>query len=1252
MKLHKILLAFHIIVASLLFASCKDDLDFGVGYIGDGEALVEATVEFKSLSTNLGSRSDGLALDAINTVSVLVYNADEKRSLYGVYNIPTLTQDTPTNNTPSDYPINDKGEPNTTDNATAKVNFPLGTLPYGKYYIYAVVNLDRKFNQEDTDIQTVSDLKKIQCQWDPENISKNSQMFGYFTTVKNTNGSTGTIFGEPETGNDPVVIINSSNVTLYSWVRRLASKVTVAYDGSGLNDNVTVYIHNVSIRQIPYYCSLGDGNKPTETSNGWNPAEGAVSPAYFQQSVTTPSQVLYYNQANRGYINPETGGTAEGGTAPQYNDIAKYLTWMAVGKGSGLLPANPIATDDSKPNTFPHLNSSPSLFFYENMQGNFQDDPDKESYNKNPDPALVKENWENEMISGPKDENHPNWNPKDYKDNVPCGTFIEVEAYYTCSDPVASGPIRYRFMLGQNTTYNYNATRNHHYKVTLGFRGYANQPDWHIEYEEDDPDIFASEIYIPYTYNTAVEVPIRIKGNGLQSLEAQIIENNWAPYDEDEPDEVPALGSYGSTDFEHRTLEFVWYRSVFINANGYLNDVPERANLLTFSKIGQKPFGPDINLGVGNAESNYLYGRHPNGYYHLKEDGTNDVTKPYYVTPIWAGFFRLLQPAQYNTVQDVPAVLLPNTKQHDSANFGSNEILRAYRDYYFGKMTSTYGYESKGYNNNSDGQTPNYDYNATDLSYREFTNLSNPHPKGEGLNDYGVEIAQYKEDGIMQTSTTVTMNLWTQPKSMCGISGFSGNNPYEDFNRKGVIRFTAHFKDGRTVTKDVTVIQAKRLVNPKAVWRSYNNTEPFDVTLMERDLTTPRDDREGFTPVISRGPWSAKIIAGDINSFAISKTAGDNQSPIQFQITFGNEVLTYEESRSAIIEVRYHNNKCVHNIFVRRGYNAPTELSTNALTSSPSWSSFNLYSFPYATEADYGKGKGDIEQIQAELTCNPLSFGAFFKKGNYAQGISVSNISRNGLGPLQSPGNEGFYLTGKTVGTYTPQTWENIAGLAGENNNNWLWAPISVLHHYSEGNEEKEMTRYCHVPTIAEFNTLLETDFGIGVLYGDGSTAPGQTTAEAFGFLDPDNTTTETPATNPDIGMRGFICYNSTNAHQIFFPIGTSGIGRRTTQGVSATSQQGTLRYSSIDFNLNRGGNDTYRPICINMSNAPGSIYWADGGDATNGGWEMNYFDLNFNAVTHDYVSGTSGNRGSTGDAIPIRLVVDRTSYPANRSRR
>lgn len=101
-----------------------------------------------------------------------------------------------------------------------------------------------------------------------------------------------------------------------------------------------------------------------------------------------------------------------------------------------------------------HTNSSESLFFYENMQGNAP-------HGKGPVTDLS-----NGGIA----------NSTTIKDEVPCGTYIEVRAFYVseASGNISNGEIKYRFMLGKDADKNCDAERNHHYKVTLKFNGNAN----------------------------------------------------------------------------------------------------------------------------------------------------------------------------------------------------------------------------------------------------------------------------------------------------------------------------------------------------------------------------------------------------------------------------------------------------------------------------------------------------------------------------------------------------------------------------------------------------------------------------------------------------------------------------------------------------------------------------------------------------------------------------------------------------------
>ena len=569
-------------------SSCVDDLDLSGYDIPDGSGDMTATVSFSDLAiTSLGgSRSSGTAIETINDIFVGIYNTKGElyRSLYLTSDqwTPDNTTDKPTDAIDSSDGSNESWADHD-DHKTPRATFTIKDLPYGRYQIYVAANvgdLERTHNEE---IQTADGLKSISFSWQSNNIAANNQMFGYFTDVDTKKSS----------GFDaPTLIFTPSHNPIHAWIKRLASKVTVAYDGSGLRQGVVVYIHNVSIRQIPLSCKLGEDNKPV--------AENQITPAYFNQSVPDSAQALYYN--NSGQLVAKN---------PYDYSGENYKKWLEVANGVGVDNKGLVGSD--------HTYNAQALYFYENMQGT------------HPDKAQQKDQVGTNVA--PPDElgNYPGYTDKDYRDDVDYGTFIEVEAYYQCDTvPTSNGPIRYRFMLGQNVTDNFDASRNRHYKLTLGFKGYANQPDWHIEYDVKSPEIYAPEIYIPYTYNTPVQCPITFNGN-LTALRAEIIENNWAPYDSTEVDEV-APPSVGSTNFDNRTLQFNWLKSVYINESGYTNR--DYASTLY-------NFDHEIKDSE-NSVTNYIYGRHPSGKYKLDENG-KDTKVEYYVTPIWAGFLRLLR---------------------------------------------------------------------------------------------------------------------------------------------------------------------------------------------------------------------------------------------------------------------------------------------------------------------------------------------------------------------------------------------------------------------------------------------------------------------------------------------------------------------------------------------------------------------------------------------------------------------------------
>lgn len=88
---------------------------------------------------------------------------------------------------------------------TPQANLKL-TIPYGRYYIYAVANMGEDFKKAvqahgkengaaeevakyKTAIATKEGLKSISLTWDVADVAKNSQMFGHFTIVGQENNS-------------------------------------------------------------------------------------------------------------------------------------------------------------------------------------------------------------------------------------------------------------------------------------------------------------------------------------------------------------------------------------------------------------------------------------------------------------------------------------------------------------------------------------------------------------------------------------------------------------------------------------------------------------------------------------------------------------------------------------------------------------------------------------------------------------------------------------------------------------------------------------------------------------------------------------------------------------------------------------------------------------------------------------------------------------------------------------------------------
>lgn len=489
----------YIMLISLLgLAACKDDPLYDDTEIGSGESNVTATIYFKSLLPALTTRAAGDAIKNIDNLCVLMYSITDgelKRSFYGTAQSPGDLIGLRIDNINNDRPNDDKGTSAETD--TPKATFRLNDIPYGKYRIYAVANMGNVAVDSLAAVKTADGLKKINLTWSNGDkdakgnysVSHNNQMFGYFSSEGNASG-----FDAPE------IIINKPAIELNAWLKRASSKVTVAYDATNLKEGVFIYLKSVSIKDIPKYCSLGASNTPAKRND----------------LFPTGETITYYSEGN----------------------AENQRLWPRLAKGQNIFGSyakdgiplengEMVDTPEERKERLSehHGEMVDALYFYENMQG-VHEDKNKLQDSTGPDG----------VPDGKLD--HPGLpdNP-DYlaKDGVDAGTYVEVEAFYVSinSEKVGSGPIKYRFMLGKNTTIDYDAERNHHYKLTLRFKGFANDVDWHIEYEEETPGIEVPQpYYISYLYNRTMNLPIKVNTGGaeLVALRANILTNNWAPY--------------------------------------------------------------------------------------------------------------------------------------------------------------------------------------------------------------------------------------------------------------------------------------------------------------------------------------------------------------------------------------------------------------------------------------------------------------------------------------------------------------------------------------------------------------------------------------------------------------------------------------------------------------------------------------------------------------------------------------------------
>lgn len=1010
-------------------ASCRDDWPYDYGEIGEGESLISATVNFYPLVPALDnhSRTAGNAIKSINSLFVLAYDADGNlvrriqlhegsgENGYSVDNEPR------TGNVVVETIGGEYKELPAAEAETPRATFKL-RMPYGRYRIYAVANIEDLFTTYASQIETEAGLKGIPLVWNSGSVASNNQMFGHFDQ---SDGGRKVVHTDA-----PLLIVNKDDISLHAWIRRAASKITVAYDGSRLEEGIFVYLKSVTIKDIPSVCKLGETNSITDASQ-----------------LEDGECVVYGNGAALDEYYPAriTKGR------PDYPYV----------ENQGKYSADPNAHSEYQAN---------SLFFYENMQGEGND--------------KRQDHDGNGVLDNP---GYPGDNTYSRKDGKPCGTYIEVDAFYYSINPdrPGSGDIKFRFMLGKNVTTDYNAERNHHYKLTLVFNRFANDADWHIEYREDVPSIQVPvPYYISYLYNHEASMPVKVNvksGYKLKSLTAEIDSNAWAPY---RPD--PGL--------DYHT---------------YWDPVKTPS-------VGKNPW---------------------NGFLSLRKDGRTVINGTY------GG-------SAFDTV--------------NKSDYENSSKPQGSRTYFV------------------DGKWNSADANKAGHGYYAAPTVD-------------AETNQY----------IFNLPIYTRAKQLTPRSAYTGNNPYVAYQRKAVVKFTAVMYNERnpsdeiTVTNNAQVIQVRRVVNPKGVWRAAADPKDFHVVLKR----LPRESAGTFETFTSEGAWRAFIARGDRDFISLSGASGSTGSPIDFYINFRGSIGE-NETKCAVVRVEYHNYSCVHLIFVRQG-NAPMAmLSDGAL-----WHTGNMRT-------------GTVE------VDNPADEGSMFRFGNWSDPIDATNNVFNSSYPDQS--STQFLIAGTAD---TRKAWNRISSQP-RTGTNARFRNVTVKG------------KTLRVAKCEDYDALYESDdieLGYGVLYGDDAEETLSDVNQVYGYRW-DNY-------GKGYGMRGVFVYNTAESGEysgrnLFFPIGATGYGRRKH---SDGGRVAVLKYAQRSALAPVANNATdKRPLFYDLYRRPGAVYWLaenhylERGPAYNKNviaWDFNYFTFDFNYMTND--NPFANDNANVSDACFVRCVED-----------
>ena len=441
--------------------------------------------------------------------------------------------------------------------------------------------------------------------------------------------------------------------------------------------------------------------------------------------------------------------------------------------------------------------------------------------------------------------------------------------------------------------------------------------------------------------------------------------------------------------------------------------------------------------------------------------------------------------------------------------------------------------------------------------------------------------------------TVFNIPCYTRAMNLVPTTGLTGNNPYFSYTRSAYVEITANI-DGREVKDTVRIIQVRRMINPKGIYRRHDNDAPFHVKLLRRmSESSPK-----FSSNPSQGPWRATVEKGGdwikLNGVVNGVVNGSTGSDIEFTYQ-PNGTIDKDKCRYGIIKIEYHNYSCIHRIFVRQGY-APDNIVPNGCR----WHCFNLR---------YQNKEGE----------SPLEEGSLFRYGNIGQPIDAinnkfDNFADNSKTEFKLAPVYVDHKTGAITASGTA-TWDKITSESRDG------AGFSTQLQTIDG-------KTCHVAESKDFEALRnQCQSAFGILYGDRATTTMDDVTEAYNFA----------YYHPDTlgrGMRGCFAYDPDTGKNIFFPVGVAGYGRRK-DGINEGGYKAVLRYAN-QAALFTEPIVKYRPQLYDICNNYGAIYWVQQKSGDNVSWDINVSTYDFNTFAGNAFLGDTGS-----DAAFIRLVED-----------